>query len=203
MKKILIYTDESKFQTLLDERKRFARQLNEGVATLKSLPFVDGQEPTLEDLKDPVGWFDSQILAATQPRKIKGMDPDPRQLAITYRVDFDSIIAQINKVPWVVMDMLDFADGLFVVSAKIEEQVREAASTYGTSEQKAAFDQQAEMLVLLNRYCEQFITFPTTVNEIADRLLCKAVRKSKNEHPKIISDHRALMHLMNTGTTNF
>jgi hypothetical protein len=130
------------------------------------------------------------------------MEADPRQLAITYRVDYDSIIAKINRVPWSAASLLDLVDGLFSVSEKIEKQVREAASTYGTLEQKAAFDQQAEMLVLLNRYCEQFITFPTTVNEIADRLLCKAVRKSKNEHPKIISNPRALMHLMERSTSN-
>ena len=112
------------------------------------------------------------------------------------------MISEIHSFPWKANSLLEMEDGEFKVTKKIMDQVKEESSIYGTPKQKTVFDQQAEMLKLLNAYCEQFVTFPTTVNEIADRLLCKAVRESKEDHLKIVPNHRALLHLMERGTSN-
>jgi len=74
---------------------------------LKRLPFVEGQGPTLEDLKNPVSWWNTKILDAIQPKKIKGFSPDPRQQALGYSVQYDQHMKEIQKYPWSSIDLVE------------------------------------------------------------------------------------------------
>jgi len=191
----LIFTDDRKFDVLIAERKRFADELNAGVAMLISLPFVDGQEPSIGDLKNPIAWWDSQILAATQPRKIKGMNPDPKQLAHTYGIVYDSIIAEISRIPWNAIDMLEYSDGEFQVTPKVEQKVRESASVFGTPEQKEEFDKLDTLLDLLNSYCDKFVTDRMNMNAIAEGLFCRYIQLPDKTR-RIVPNARALINVM-------
>lgn len=193
MKKVLIYTDQHKFDVLIAERKRFAQELNDGIELLKGLPFVEpDQDPSLEELKNPVEWFDSCILKATQPRKIKGIDPAPKALAETYRVDYDSYVAKIHKVPWNAISLVDYVDGQFQVTPKIEEQVREVSSTYGTVEQAEEFEKLDVLLNHLNEFCDKYVTDRMNINIMADTLHCRYIQLPDKSR-RIVPNYRVAM----------
>ena len=195
-KTVLIYVDEKKVVALLAERVRFCKHLNEGVQYLKSLPFVEeGQCPTFEDLKDPVAWFDSCILKATQPRKIKGISPDPRALAETYRVDYDTIIVQINKVPWNAIGMVDFVKNEFQITPKIKQKVRESASVFGTPEIAEEFKKLEVLLEGLNEFCSKFVSDRMNMNAIAEGLFCRYIQLPDKTR-RIVPNARALINVM-------
>ena len=200
MKKKLIYSDNKKFKALLDERKKFCDHLNQGIQYLKELPFLDGQELSQEDLKNPVDWWNKAILEATMPRKIRGMEPDPRQLAITYRVDYDNILAGIQRVPWNAASMVEYTDDHFEVTESVIEEVQRESSTYGTEEEIKVFTNLEKLLEMLNAFCDQFVSLKTDLNAIAASIHCKVVQQEDRSH-KILPDYRRLLMLMRRGTT--
>lgn len=203
MKKVLIYTDDRKDEILLAERHRFKHELNRGLEILKKLPFVEpDQFPELEDLSDAGGFWDRCILEALKPRRVKGFKPSPKQLCLQYSINYDEHKAEINSIPWTAIDMVDFVDGEFQVTPKIEEQVKEISSYYSEDpEQIKTFEKLNVLLNHLNEYCDKHVSDKNGLNNIADALHCKYVQLPDRTH-KIVPDYRVLLHLMNRGTSN-
>lgn len=192
----LISTDQRKFNVLISEKVRFCKELNDGLELLKGLPFVEPEQcPTLKDLKDPVGWWDNKILEAISPKPVKGFPPDPGSQARSYRVDYDQHVKEINLVPWVAMDMVEFINDHFEVTPQIEQKVRESASIFATPAQAAELKKLDVLLEGLNEYCSKYVTDKMAMNAIADGLLCKYVQLPDKTRV-IISNPRAFIIVM-------
>lgn len=193
---VLVATDQKKVDILISERRRFCVELNDGLELLRGLPFVEeGQGPTLEDLGDPVSWWNDRILGAIQPKVVKGFPPDPRQQALGYSVDYDQHVKEINLVPWVAMDLAEFVNDKFEVTEAIEQKVRESASIFATPEQAKEFAKLDTLLDLLNEYTDKYVSDKINLNAIASGLWCKYVQLEDRSR-KIVPDARALIHVM-------
>jgi len=202
MKKTLIYSDERKYEVLIAERQKFAKELNQGLKMLKELPFVEeNQTPGYDDLKDPVSWWNNRILEAIQPKKVKGFSPNPRQQALGYSVEYDKHIQDINSFPWSAIDMVEFDNGTFHVTEAIEEKVRKEASTFGTPEQAKVFSDLEKTLDSLNAFCDRFVSLKADLNAIAASIHCKVIQLEDRSH-KIVPDYRRLLLIMERGSAN-
>jgi len=196
----LIYRDERKYQALISERKRFAKELNQGMELLSSLPFVE-QPPEQEDLKDPVAWWDKKILEAIAPKMVKGFSPDPRQQALGYSVQYDQHVNDIHRFPWSTISLLDNVNGIFQVTEAIKAQVEKESSTYGTKEQAKVFENLEKMLESLNDFCDRFVSLKADLNALAASIHCKVIQQEDRSH-RIVPDYRRLFFIMERGTAN-
>jgi hypothetical protein len=198
-KTVLLATDKKKYDVLIAERQSMANEINEGIQYLKSLDFVS--EVSEPDPEDPIGWWHNEIIQTVKPKRIAGLKPNPKQLALSYNIDYEGVIKAIHSYPWNATSLVDMVDGLFVVSAKIEKEVLEMSSTYGTPEQAAEFEKLDVLLTHLNEYCSKFISDKQDLNGIATGLRCKYFQLPDRTY-KIVPDYRVILHFMNRGTTN-
>ncbi len=203
IKEELIYTDEKKYKVVLTERYQFATELNTGVEIIKGLPFLPPDYcPTLEVIRNPLEFWHRCILETLSPRKVNGYSADPGMLAKMYGVDYDGLCAQLGKVGWTAINLLEYIDGEFKVTLKVKQQIKEQCSVYGTIEQAKEFVKLDELLSLLNEFTDKYVTDRINMNTLADTLFCKYVQLPDKSY-KLVPDRRALIHYMNRGGRNF
>ena len=121
-------------------------------------------------------------------------------MALSYDVDYDGIIQNINSYPWNAISLIDYSEGTFVVSAKIEEMVLTESSIYGTTEQAEEFEKLDVLLEQLNEYCTKYKVDKNDMNNIAANLHCKYIQLEDRSH-RIVPYHRALVHIMERGVS--
>ena len=93
------------------------------------------------------------------------------------------------------MDMLEYSDGAFQVTSKVEQKVREQCSVYATVEIAAEFKKLDTLLEGLNEFCSKYVTDRININIMADTLYSKYIQLPDKSR-KIIPNARVFIDVL-------
>lgn len=199
MKRILITEDSETANNHLAFLRNRALKITKLIKSFNSLLLLaplENQEEVTTFLKDPISYFEDQIIKYTGADKAYKITPDISEIARFFHIPYDLFVSEINEAQ-VNSDILKFMrfNGLIIEFDQTKEkEIRESFFKYSTSqEENKAVIEARKVCDVLNRYCEQMDISSSDMNQVANNLGLKCELKPGGHSGWVLKENMDLI----------